>query len=219
VLNKSTHTSQPVEAQEALEEATKASNDHRDAVWKQVETFNEEQADIDRRLMIITQSETSDDAVRIFESSMQKLQRLDVAKGYLSQLQEIETLRWLNRDCVHNAAGLQDCSKNALEHVDSAPTSTILPYKALRNISTSLQVAQVAAEGAAPHLVDHARQLANSVKQQLQDRLSTQLRKAVDKLKWPSRELVLNDSFVQEWITSVDLLLDLQEPYVLPPSH
>lgn len=43
--------------------------------------------------MIITQSETSDDAVRIFESSMQKRQRLDIAKGYLSQLQEIETLR------------------------------------------------------------------------------------------------------------------------------
>lgn len=88
-----THHSQLFEAQEALEEATKASNDHRDAVRKQVETFNQEQADIDRRLMIITQSETSDDAVRIFESSMQKLQRLDVAKGYLSQLQEIETLR------------------------------------------------------------------------------------------------------------------------------
>jgi hypothetical protein len=27
---------------------------------------------------------------------------------------------------------------------------------------------------------------------------------------------VLNDSFMQEWVTSVDLLLDLQEPYVLP---
>ncbi|KUL90627.1 hypothetical protein ZTR_00127 [Talaromyces verruculosus] len=186
---------QLIEAQEALEEATKASNDHRDAVRKQVETFRQEQADIDRRLMIITQSETSDDAVRIFESSMQKLQLLDIAKGYLSQLQEIESL-----------------SKNALEHVDSAPKSAIPPYKALRTISTSLQAAQVAAEGAAPHLVDHAEQLANSVKQQLQDRLSGRLQKALDKLKWPSRELVLNDAFVQEWVTSVDLLLDLQEP-------
>ncbi|EEA27470.1 hypothetical protein EYB25_001535 [Talaromyces marneffei] len=186
---------QLVEAQEALEEATKASNDHRDAVRKQVETFNQEQADIDRRLMIITQSETSDDAVRIFESSMQKLQRLDVAKGYLSQLQEIEAL-----------------SKNALEYVDSAPASAIPPYKTLRNISTSLQAAQIAAEGAAPHLVDHAERLANSVKNQLQDRLSGRLQNVLDKLKWPSRELVLNEAFIQEWVTSVDLLLDLQEP-------
>lgn len=103
--------------------------------------------------------------------------------------------------------------------MDSAPTSAILPYKALRTISTSLQAAQVAAEGAAPHLVDHAEQLATSVKQQLQDRLSGRLQKALDKLKWPSRELVLNDAFVQEWVTSVDLLLDLQEPYVLPTGH
>ena len=103
--------------------------------------------------------------------------------------------------------------------MDSTPTSAIPPYKALRNISTSLQAAQVAAEGAAPHLVDRAEQLANSVKQQLQDRLSGRLQKALDKLKWPSRELVLNDSFVQEWVTSVDLLIDLQEPYVFSTSH
>jgi RAD50-interacting protein 1 len=100
-----THTLQLIEAQEALEEATKASNDHRDAVRKQVETFNQEQADIDRRLMIITQSETSDDAVRIFESSMQKLQRLDIAKGYLSQLQEIESLRYFSHERVDNRPG------------------------------------------------------------------------------------------------------------------
>jgi hypothetical protein len=97
--------------------------------------------------------------------------------------------------------------------------SAIPHYKTLRNISTSLQAAQVAAEGAAPHLVDHAGQLANSVKKQLQDRFSGRLQKALDKLKWPSRELVLNDIFVQEWITSVNLLLDLQEPYVLPSAH
>lgn len=99
--------------------------------------------------------------------------------------------------------------------MDSVPTSAISPYKALRHISISLQAAQVAAEGAAPHLVDHAGQLANSVKQQLQDRLSNRLQKALDQLKWPNRELVLNEGFVHEWVTSVDLLLDLQEPYVL----
>lgn len=102
--------------------------------------------------------------------------------------------------------------------MDSDPTSAIPPYKVLQNISTSLQAAQVAAEGAAPHLVDHATQLANSVKKQLQDRLSSRLHKALDKLKWPSRELVLNEAFVQEWVTSVDLLLDLQELYVLLTS-
>jgi RAD50-interacting protein 1 len=62
-------------------------------VRTQVQAFNQEQADIDQRLKTITQSETSDEAVRRFETSMEKLQRLDVAKGYLSLLQEVETLR------------------------------------------------------------------------------------------------------------------------------
>lgn len=183
------------EAQEALEEATKASNDHRDAVRNKAQEFNQQQADIDRRLRIITQSETSDEAVRVFESSMEKLRRLDVAKGYLSLLQDIETL-----------------SKDALKKVDSVPASALPLYKNLRSISSSLKSAQTAAEGAAPHLVEYAERLANSVKTQLQDRFNDRLQKALDKLKWPSRELVLNEAFIQEWVTSVDLLLDLQEP-------
>lgn len=98
-------SSQLAEAQEALAKATKASNDHCDAVRKQVETFNRQQADIDRRLKIITQSETSDDAVRIFESSMEKLRRLDVAKGYLSLLQDVEQLRY---DAIDRDDGIPD---------------------------------------------------------------------------------------------------------------
>lgn len=44
--------------------------------------------------MIITKSETSDEAVRVFESSMEKLDRLDVAKEYMSQLLAVESLRY-----------------------------------------------------------------------------------------------------------------------------
>lgn len=100
---KKTNISQLVEAQEALEEATKASNDHRDAVRNKAQEFNQEQADIDRRLKIITQSETSDEAVRVFESSMEKLRRLDVAKGYLSLLQEVESLRSVEYESFDSA--------------------------------------------------------------------------------------------------------------------
>jgi hypothetical protein len=45
--------------------------------------------------MIITQSDASEDAVRQFEASMDKLRRLDVADGYIQQLKEVETLRYL----------------------------------------------------------------------------------------------------------------------------
>lgn len=103
-------------------------------------------------------------------------------------------------------------SKNALEHMESDVSSAISPYKDLRSISTSLRIAQVAAEGAAPHLIDHAAKLANSVRSQLEDRLSGRLQAALDKIKWPSRQLVLNEDFMKEWATNVGLLLDLQEP-------
>lgn len=99
--------------------------------------------------------------------------------------------------------------------MDSAPVSSIRPYKVLRNISLSLKTAQTPAEGAAPHLVDYVEKLATSVKKQLQDRFSSRLQDALDKLKWPNRDLVLNDGFIEEWVKSVELLLDLQEPYVL----
>ena len=72
---------------------TKASKSHSTDLQRQANKFNSLQADIDRRLLILTQSETSDDAVRKFDSSMQSLQRLDVAKGYFQLLTEVENLR------------------------------------------------------------------------------------------------------------------------------
>ena len=41
----------------------------------------------------MTQSETSDDAVKKFDHSMGKLRRLDVAKGYADLLNEVDRLR------------------------------------------------------------------------------------------------------------------------------
>lgn len=45
--------------------------------------------------MIITQSDTSDEAVRQFEASMEKLRRLDISKGYMELLKEVDRLRYL----------------------------------------------------------------------------------------------------------------------------
>ncbi|KAL1964074.1 hypothetical protein VTN77DRAFT_7492 [Rasamsonia byssochlamydoides] len=190
---------QLVEAQEALAKATKASNDHSEAVRKQIEAFNQQQADIDRRLKIITQSETSDEAVRIFESSMEKLQRLDVAKGYLALLQEVEGL-----------------SKEALKNVKSAPRAALSPYTRLKNIASSLKDAQITAEGAAPHLVDHTEKLASALREELRKDFSSRLQRTLEKMKWPVKDLVLTDSLIEEWAESVELLLDLQEPELEP---
>ncbi|KAJ9352042.1 RINT-1 family protein [Paecilomyces variotii] len=186
---------QLAEAQEALEKATKASNDHANAVRQQAEAFNRQQADIDRRLMIITQSDTSDEAVAQFEASMEKLRRLDISKGYMELLNEVDRL-----------------SKEALENVLSAPQLSLQPYTRLRNLSLSLKNAQSAAEGAAPHLVDYAEKLASTLWHQMKKDFTSRLQKSLEKMKWPQKDLVLTNDVVAEWADSVRLLLSLQEP-------
>ena len=76
-----------------LEGAKKDSHIQYATLQEKTWQFNKEQEDIDRRLMIITSSETSDEAVKRFESSMDKLRRLDVANGYIELLKEVDVLR------------------------------------------------------------------------------------------------------------------------------
>ena len=81
------------DAEAALEQAHNASKTHSNSLHQEAEKFKTKQADIDRRLMIVTQSETSDDAVMKFNDSIEKLGRLDVAKGYMDILKEVDQLR------------------------------------------------------------------------------------------------------------------------------
>ncbi|KOS46061.1 hypothetical protein ACN38_g2974 [Penicillium nordicum] len=186
---------QLAEAGEALSNATKASNDHAKATRKQAEAFTSEQADIDRRLMAITQSETSDEAVRSLEKSMKKLQRLELSKGYVELLKEAEEL-----------------SKQALADIASEPRAALKPYARLRTIVGLLKDAQPAAEGAAPHLVDYTDKLASALRQQMKTYFSDRLQKTLEELKWPTRQLNVTDQLLARWRQDVELLIDLQLP-------
>ena len=62
--------------------------------------FDERQAEIDTKLKNFTQSETSDEAVHSFESLMNKLQRLDIANGYLDLVKEVDELRYVSTGIV-----------------------------------------------------------------------------------------------------------------------
>lgn len=75
-----------------LEKVTHASDQHSVDLLKKANNFNSLQSDVDRRLLILTRSETSDDAVGKFDSSMELLQRLEVTKGYFQLLAEVDSL-------------------------------------------------------------------------------------------------------------------------------
>ena len=55
--------------------------------------FQKQKTDIDRRLQIISQSETSDDALIKLDSTISRLHELEVAQGYFNTLKEAENLR------------------------------------------------------------------------------------------------------------------------------
>lgn len=87
------------EANADLQKATRALDDHETGIQKMVESFQEQQSDIDQLLINITEAKTSDDAIKMFEASMAKLRRLDLATGYLQLLQEVDTLVYFGSSC------------------------------------------------------------------------------------------------------------------------
>ncbi|KAJ5594809.1 uncharacterized protein N7459_001017 [Penicillium hispanicum] len=184
---------QLAEAHEALSKATKASNDHAEVTRKRAETFAEAQADIDRRLKALTQSETSDEAVRRLESSIKGLQRLEISKGYVELLKDAEEL-----------------SKEALTSIGSEPRAALKPYSQLRSIVLALKEAQPAAEGAAPHLIDYTEKLALALREQLKKFFGNRLQMTLESMKWPTRELNITGKLLAQWRQDVELLIDLQ---------
>jgi len=76
--------------------AQHAARQYSTSVQEKAGAFKEEQKEIDCRLMIVTQSDTSDDALHRFEDSMDRLRRLDVASGYVGMLKEVDSLRCEN---------------------------------------------------------------------------------------------------------------------------
>jgi hypothetical protein len=85
---------QLVDAEADLDRTTEASTVHKDEISQKAAEFNKRQKEIDRRLLIVTNSDTSDVAVAKFSKSMDKLNRLDVAKNYVELLAKVEQLRY-----------------------------------------------------------------------------------------------------------------------------
>ena len=130
---------------------------------------------------------------------MAKLQRLDVANEYMDLITEVDRL-----------------NKEATGHLKTSPQLAIEPYRRLRSLMTAVKAAQPAAEGAAPHLVDHVEQQANNLYASLRNGFEDDLQKTLDKMKWPilkaDQELNLPEQLVSQWTQQVEVLLDLQEP-------
>lgn len=183
------------EAKATLDERTRASVAHSNNLHQRVRQFKSQQNDVDRRLMIVTRSETSDDAVQKFDDSMASLRKLDVAKEYMGLLTEVESL-----------------STEARSNFKSSPQNALQPYLRLQNLATALKAAQPAAEGAAPHLIDHVDRTTRTLWKQMKDAFASEFEATLKEMQWPTKDLTLDGQLQQEWVDGVKKLLELQEP-------
>ena len=183
------------DAQHTFKNAAKASEAQTKDLLQRSQAFKAQQSNIDRRLLIVTQSETSDDAVRKFDKSMGALQRLDVAQGYMELLTEVEKLTF-----------------EARQNFNNSPQAALQPYLRLQNLVNALRTAQPAAEDAAPHLIDHVDRTARTLWKQMKNAFAADFEETLKKIQWPGKDVILQGSLEQEWIAGVKKLLELQEP-------
>lgn len=143
---------------------------------------------------------------------MDKLKRLDVAKGYVDLLREVERLRY-RQSPEQSRATLTNTSAEIRSNLQNSPDRSLMPYVSLRNIAIVLKQAQPAAEDAAPHLIDHVEKTALSMRRQIKDIFAAGLDNSLAKIKWPTKDARLMGTTEQEWVAGVERLLRLQEPY------
>ncbi|KAF2814249.1 RINT-1 family protein-like protein [Mytilinidion resinicola] len=177
------------------EEAKSASNRHGAAQKERAAQFIKEQADIDNRLMIITRSDTSDEAVGRFEASLEKLARLDVANAYVELLQDVDTL-----------------NKEAQSQLQTSSEAALGPYKQLQSLVTRLVPLHEAAEGATPHLLDHVVKTSQSLRKQIKDAFAADMEAILKEIKWPTPKAVIPATLQSRWDACIAKLLDLQMP-------
>ena len=183
------------EAENDLASASSEAAQHETDVHRQTTAFERLQADIDRRLIIITNSDTADEAVDRFEETMTTLRKLDIADNYLQMLQEVERI-----------------DQSAREELSNKPETAIRLHADLYQLSQELKHLQQAAEGAAPHLIDYVEQSVTNLEHCLRDRFANDLNEVLEKILWPKKTVALPMSLLEPFNTAVGHLLSLQRP-------
>ena len=182
-------------AQKDLHDAKQLAHSRHARLQQRATDFHRQQADIDRRLLVITASETSDEAVPRFDALLDTLHRLDVAGGYVELLAAVDVL-----------------SKHAQSQLLLSHDAALEPYKQLRSLHTRLLRLQDDAEGAAPQLLHHIDRITQHLRTRILDALSSDLDRVLKKIRWPTPKAVIPPQLREEWETAVVKLLDLQMP-------
>ncbi|KAG9191784.1 hypothetical protein G6011_10518 [Alternaria panax] len=190
------------DAQRDLHTAKEASHSHHGDVARRAHAFRQEQADVDRRLLVLTASDTTDDAVPRFEHVLDTLHRLDVAHGYVQLLAHVDAL-----------------AQHAHAQLHTSNEAALAPYQQLRALHTRLARLHADAEGAAPQLLHHVATITHALRSKILDAFAADLDRTLRKIHWPTPKAAVPPQLRDEWETAVVKLLDLQLPELQGTSY
>jgi len=189
-----------------LDEKRKVSELHTSQCLQQANEFELLQASINERLMIVTSSDSPEEASRLLKGPMKKLQQLELAESYVELLREVDDLK-----------------VEARRHLPGDPKEALKPYTRLKELAISLRQLQEPAEGAAVHLVEFVEKTTTQLWTDMKKIMTDEFEAILQKSKWP--EAAVGPS--REWMDCFEKLLDLQypemvaarEPLVLLPMN
>ena len=182
------------DAQSKLSRSKEVAAAHTSALLAQTASFREQQATIDRRLTIVTNSDAPDEAVQKFRAPIEKLRRLDLANYYVEMLQEVDNL-----------------AEEAKAFLPGRPKEALKPYAKLKELSLSLRQLQAPAEEAAGHLVLYVEKRAVALWEEMNMIMLDDFERILKASNWPSK----SNNITSEWKSSFEKLLELQTPEIL----
>jgi hypothetical protein len=141
--------------------------------------------------MMVTSSDTPEDAVARLKGPMKKLRQVDLAREYVDLLVEVDNL-----------------AKEARKHLPENPKASLRPYTQLKELACALRELQEPAEGAAVHLVNYVDQTSARLWDQMKKIMTDEFESILQNLKWPEA----TSEPTREWKDCFEKLLDLQDP-------
>lgn len=182
------------DARSRLDEARKASANHSSLMLAQTKEFERQQDSVQKRLMIVTQSDSPEEATQRLKGPMEKLRRVELAKSYVELLKDVDNL-----------------TKEARRNLPANPKEALKPYIQLKELAISLVQLQEPAEGAAVHLVNHVQTTSTRLWVEMKKIMADEFESILKKSNWPD---VANDPS-REWTDCFEKLLDLQAPEIV----
>lgn len=161
---------------------------------EQTKEFERQQSNVQKRLMIVTSSDTPEEATRKLKGPMEKLRKVELAEAYVEMLNDVENLRM-----------------EARKHLPADPKEALKPYTSLKELAISLQDLQEPAEGAAVHLVNFVESTSNTLWSEMKKIMTDEFESILQKVNWPDRSIEPS----REWSDSFEKLLDLQAPEIV----